>query len=350
MKEVAEKAQVSIATVSRVINGKFAEGGISPKTYQRVVEAIESLNYRPDKYARNLKLGAKFESILFAIWDRGREDDPFMPHPFFSHLLNGVQNEVFKKGYYLSYFVANTGNLSVLADLLDGVVAGLITHGPVPEEMMSLLEAKRVPLVAIEPYFGPNEDSCPSVYVDNNMAVHQAIEHLLELGHSRIGFISPHDESPPLRERRTAFRNWVDDQELIQFTRQEYVAKKEKSDVDAGIQALSFWAKQPPAERPTAIITANDLIAIGALRWLRHAKKTGEWENFSVVGIDDIDWAQLNDPPLTTIRIPKEKIGEIAVGLMDRVLQGDDSATEYRCVIKTELVVRESTYRYQNDS
>lgn len=348
LKDVAKKAGVSIATVSRVVNSKFPESGISEETRQRVLEAITELNYRPDHSARNLRLGNSIKSILFALWAEGNDKDWFIPHPFFSHMLHGIQNEVLSRGYYLSYLALTNQNLGTLAALLDGAVAGLITQGPVPETVLDMVAAKRVPLVAIEPYFPLDRDVYPTIYVDNDLAVHQAMEHLVRLGHKRIGFISIKNESFQLQERRHAFRRWSDYYGLKGFPDREFISKLGyesagfKGDLDAGAEAISNWSKLPDSLRPTAIITANDLIAIGALRRQR-SQENEEWKNFSVVGIDDIDWAQYNDPPLTTIRIPKEEIGETAMDLMDRILQGE-TIGNYRCVIKTELVVRASTH------
>lgn len=353
LKDVAKKAQVSIATVSRVVNGKFEKGGISPETQQRVLAAIEALNYRPDQSARNLRLGHNDESILFALWVEGKSQDSFITHPFFSHMLHGIQSEVLKRGYYLSYITLTNQNLDVLDSLLDRAVVGLITQGSIPEAMLKMVSSKRIPLVAIEPYFPLDKDVYPTIYIDNDLAVRQAMEYLIKLGHQRIGFVSLQRESPQLQERRHAFRRWLDHYNLDHFTNQEIIATKDyesatfQGDLNAGAEALSIWSQLPETIRPTAMITANDLIAIGALRWLRLAKKTSYWDNFSVVGIDDIDWAQFNDPPLTTIRIPKEKIGEIAVDLMDRMLQGEDIVNNYRCFIKTELVIRESAHPIQ---
>lgn len=358
LRDVAVKAEVSIATVSRVLNKKAGKIGITEETQRRVLEAARQLNYQPDKSARNLRLGRSLKAILFmysllTVQEAGLEEGQFFPHPFFSHMLHGIQLGATRRGYYLSYLTPSAQIMGFLGKLLDGEVSGVIGWGRFREDVGKLILDKRTPFVAIEPYDSLDSDTRPSIYVDNDMAIHQALEHLVQLGHRRIGLISIAKEGagepPQFEDRRQAFRRWVARYGLESFPEQEVLGvpspgladEDYSADYSAGGQAATRWLDMSPEQRPSAAIAANDLLALGAMRVLR-SRGYKIPRDFSIVGIDDIDWAQYSEPPLTTVRIPKEQMGELAVSLLDKILRGK-KLNKSRHLVKTELVVRAST-------
>jgi DNA-binding LacI/PurR family transcriptional regulator len=350
LKDVAIKSNVSIATVSRVLNNKAGLIGITEETKQKVLEVAKALNYQPDISARNLRLGRSLKAILFMYTYHEKDkyglgENMFFPHPFYSHLLHGVQLGVQNKGYYVSYLAAPEQKIEPLSKLFDGDISGIISWGQLREDIRNLIQKKRIPLVGIEPYVAPHDIS-PAIYIDNELVVRQALEYLISLGHRRIGFISLKDEAgnehPPFKERREAFLRLLPYFGLEYFNGQEMfdIQKSGEQEHKAGPKAVQYWLDLEPKDRPTAVITGNDLLAIGVIRSLRLMGMNIP-HDFSIIGIDDIDWAQYNEPPITTIRIPKEQIGELAVTLLDRLMNGKN-VRQTRHLIKTELVIRSS--------
>jgi DNA-binding LacI/PurR family transcriptional regulator len=350
LKDVALKSNVSIATVSRVLNNKAGLIGITEETKQKVLEAAKELNYQPDISARNLRLGRNLKAILFMYTYYEREkyglgENMFFPHPFFSHLLHGIQLGVQNKGYYVSYLSAPELEIESLGRLLDREISGVISWGQLRKDIRDLIQEKRIPLIGIEPYLEP-DDISPGIYVDNELIIKQALKHLVNSGHQRIGFVSLKDEDgveyPPFRERRECFLKLLTRFGLKRFDGQEmFEVSKSGPTSNFGHQVAGSWLQLDIQKRPTAAITGNDLLAIGLVRALLGVKINVP-HDFSVIGVDDIDWAQYNEPAITTIRIPKEQMGELAVDMLDHLMNGKD-IRKTRHLVKTELVVRAST-------
>ncbi len=351
LKDIASHLNISIATVSRVLNNKAGQIGITDETKQRVLETAKLLNYQPDISARNLRLGRSLRAILFIYTYQekdkyGTAENMFFPHPFFSHLLHGVQLGVQKKGYYVSYLSATEQKLESLGKLLDNEINGVISWGQLPENIRELIRAKRIPLVGIEPYLAP-EDIRPAIYVHNELLMAQALDHLVKLGHRRIGFISLKEESgvelSQFKDRREAFLRSLPRFGLDPLRQWELfgIVQPGVHEYTPGQAVARQWLAADAGQRPTALITGNDLLAVGAIRALRDAGMAVPGD-LSVVGIDDIDWSQYNEPPITTVRIPKEQMGELAVTLLDRLMNGKQLRRD--CYyIKTGLIVRATT-------
>jgi Transcriptional regulators len=350
LKDVAIKSNVSIATVSRVLNNKAGLIGITEETKQKVLEVAKALNYQPDISARNLRLGRSLKAILFMYTYREKDkyglgENMFFPHPFFSHLLHGVQLGVQNKGYYVSYLSASELEIEPLSKLFDGEISGVISWGQLRQDIQDLIQEKRIPLLGIEPYLEP-VDILPAIYVDNELIIKQALEHLVSLGHRRIGFVSLKDEAgvenPSFKERRESFLKLLPRFGLERFSGQEmFEISKSGPKSNFGQKVAKHWFELGIPKHLTAAITGNDLLAIGLIHSL-FSMGIDVPREFSVVGVDDIDWAQYNVPPMTTVRIPKEQMGELAVKLLDQLMNGKD-VRKIRHLIKTELVIRAST-------
>lgn len=344
LKDIAAKTGLSVATVSRVLNNTADEVGIAQKTQEEVRRVARELNYRPNKVARNLKLGREPGAILFLSCELSSDDkkgEGVFTHPFFSHMIHGIHLGVTRTGHYLAYMDASHVSETQLRSILEEAVVGVVTFGQLSDIVSRLLARKRVPTVCIEPYL---PSFCGyAVYVDNRMAVQQAISHLYDLGHRRIGLLSVTQEPPSgsLLERVEVFKKEMD--ALGDVAWEVHLAPNDGglTDVEAGYRAAYQLFTTRSRDLPTAIITTNDLCAIGVLK---AAQKAGIRvpEDLSVVGIDDIDWSAYVDPPLTTVRIPKETMGMRAIEVLSRLLAGDsDCPVETR--IPTSLIVRAST-------
>lgn len=326
IREVAESAGVSYATVSHVINNTRL---VSPETRQRVLAAMDSLNYRPNALARSLRQG-KTNTIGLVL--------PDSANPFFAEISRGIEDQAFKKGY--SVFLCNTETdvkrelfyVDVLSKKqVDGII--FVAAGDQADSVDFLLRRK-MPLVMIDRDVPTVE--ADAVLTDHELGGFLATQHLLELGHTRIACIAGQSSITPSAARITGYRRALaqagiaSDESLI--LRGDYHAQ-------SGMDITHSILQMDP--RPTAIFALNDLMALGALRALAEAGYSVP-RDMAVVGYDDLEIARFTNPPLTTIAQPKKEIGTQAVDLLvDRV--SHRSRPPSRLILPPELIVRRST-------
>ena len=313
MNDVARVAEVSIATVSHVINGtRF----VSPERVDRVHAAMRELDYTPDATARSLRMG-RTNTIGVVIPDN--------TNPFFAELARWIEEAGFDAGY--TTILGNSGERSDRE-----------------RQYVSTLLSKRVDGLILAPWRKPTAAmtrvlrSADSVLYDDVGGGRQAAGHLLELGHTSIAAIAgPHDPGHD-PGRLEGFRAALGDAGVALGD-------------DAVIASDYHFAggRAATAElldrgvRFTALFASNDLMAAGALRELtvRGVSVPGD---VSVIGFDDAPLAEMTSPALTTIRQPAQAMGDKAVSLLlARVTGAADSAVGRRHVLPTSLVVREST-------
>jgi LacI family transcriptional regulator len=326
IREVAESAGVSYATVSHVINNTRL---VSRETRERVLTAMEQLNYRPNALARSLRQG-KTNTIGLVL--------PDSANPFFAEISRGIEDEAFKKGY--SVFLCNT-ELDIQRELfyvdvlskkqVDGII--FVAAGDQADSLDFLLR-RNMPVVMID-------RDVPNVEVDAVLTDHQlggflATHHLIELGHKRIACIAGPSSITPSAERITGYRKAIEEAGIPYDTnliiRGDYHAQ-------SGMEITHSILKMNP--RPTAIFALNDLMALGALRAAAEADCSVP-DDLAVVGYDDLEIARFTNPPLTTISQPKKAIGAQAINLLvDRI--SHKSRPPSRLVLPPELVVRRST-------
>ncbi|WP_341360498.1 LacI family DNA-binding transcriptional regulator [Georgenia sp. M64] len=322
--DVARTAGVSVATVSKVINGRY---GVAAATSQRVQRVIDDLGYESSLVARSLRsLRTNVIGILVAEFE-----------PYSTELLKGVSSAVQGTGYEL---LAYSGGgragghagwerryLSRLSGtLIDGAI--LVTPTVVDAEY-------GIPVVAIDPHTGPS--GFPTVDADNFSGALSATEHLIALGHTRIGHLAgrPDLESSRLREAgyRTALeRAGLDvDPELIR------VGGYRADDAEQPARGLLTLTR-----RPSAIFAANDLSAIRTME-VAGGLGLSVPGDVSVVGFDNVPESALAQPPLTTVNQPMQAMGRAALGLLIDLLDGKERDAHVQ--LPTELVVRGSTRR-----
>lgn len=318
--DVARAADVSVATVSKVINGRY---GVAQATSTRVQQVIEDLGYESSLVARSLRSHRTHViGILVAEFE-----------PFSTEILKGAAAAVADAGYeLLAYTGASSGPgwerryLSRLSGtLIDGAV--LVTPSVVDVDA-------QVPVVAVDPHTGPS--GFPSVDSDNLTGARLATDHLIELGHRRIGFLGgrPDLESSQLRE--TGYREALAaaglpvDESLIRVG--DYRSEPARAPMSE-LLALG--------NRPTAVFAANDISAIAAMEVATEAGLRVP-DDLSVVGFDDVPEAAGATPPLTTVRQPIQRLGAEAVTLLLALLDGERPASTH-IRLDTTLVRRGST-------
>ena len=320
---MARRAGVSTASVTRFLRGQRV------RSASAIAEAVRALDYRPSEVARSLKSGVT-RSIGVVV--------PDVSNPFFAAVVKGAESVSRLDMYNIS--LCNTDESAereheVLA-ALRGRVDGLIL-APVTEQAETVADLRRaeVPIVLLDREFHGNT-GFDAVLVDNAGGARQAVEHLVGLGHERIGLISGPIDTTPGRGRYEGFVAALGDAgiELDEAHVQQGDFREE-----GGYQAaLRLLAVQPPL---TAIFAANNLMSIGALRALRDmgASVPGD---VSFIGFDDHALAELLAPPLTVIDRPTEEQGALAMRLLLNRLGGATGDKPRRIVLDTTLRSRGS--------
>lgn len=319
IRDVAAKAGVSVATVSRVFNRK---GPIREDTIQRVMLVAGELQYVPHAGARSLSTRST-RTIGVVLPDLHGE--------FFSEVIRGIDLAARQSGYHLllSGSHSDRDEMRAVVQAVRGLVDGLIVMSPDLEPSALLAD---LPTGIDVVMLNSRVDGRASITVDNSGGAREVVRHLRSLGHTRIAFVAGPPHNADAEQRRRGFRTetraaGIDAVELPgDFT--------ESSGHAAGLQIL---AMRP---RPTAIFAANDSMAIGALSAFREDGLRVP-EDIALVGFDDIPIARFLTPPLTTVRVEIAELGRRAVSHVVAALEGSDGAKK-RDVIKTTLVVRES--------
>ena len=328
IRDVAHLAGVSHMTVSRVINDK---GKISPEARQKVLDAIEKLNFRPSRSARNLAV-QRTNSIGLIV--------PDIANPFFGEIATGV-HEVAKESDY-SVFLGNTGwspeeEINLLYSLASYPVDGII---------LCSARSSDADLRTFCEYFRPvvlggrdlENSSARVVLLDSLAGMKLVFQHLLAQDHMAIGMLAgPVAEPTMSTEMRTmAFRQAADHFGIVI---DEAWITHAPTTPDGGFKA----ALQVLGERPeiTALCAHNDLMAIGALR---ACKKLGRRvpQDCAIVGYNDIRLASMVDPPLTTVRVNAHDMGRVNVGRIAEMIASPEQLYPKLYYPTPQLIVRES--------
>ena len=325
IKDVAKEANVSVMTVSRVINKKEY---IAPGTKEKVLKAIRKLHYRPNKVARSLVV-RKTNFIGLIV--------PDIANPFFGNLAKGAEGLARKRGY--SLILGDTeGKVENEKEYIEGMrgsmCEGIILVAPRIEDSLILELNDIIPLVLVDRSIA--SDKILQVWIDNAGGASQAVEHLIQLGHRRIGFLTgPQDVLNSFR-RQEGYQRALEhhripfDPELIVIG--DFYLETGYENFD------TFFKVKPP---PTAIFASNDLMALGLIQ---RAKEKGVDipGDLSIVGFDDIFLASMVDPPLTTVRHPTVEMGIEAIGrFLDRL--DDIENSPGKKPLDNRLIVRGST-------
>lgn len=334
IRDVAQRARVSESTVSRVLGGSATAIPISEKTRQRVFTAARELNYSPNPFARALRgKGTKLLGLIV------REIDD----PFFARLIEVMSRVANQKGYDLMLGCARSDpqqalTLSKILDTrrCDGLfLVGDLKESPDDHTLLARM-SRAHPLVSVCRGGSQLLGSSPSVAVDNRKGVLMALDYLVRLGHQRIGLLAEPSRLGDLQERAEAYFDFV--RERLGQSCEEY-AQWDRNSYAGGYAAMKKLLSLSP--RPTAVIAADDTIAVGALKAISDVgfEVPGD---VSVIGFDDIEIASYLRPALTTIRQPIERIGEKAVDLLLERVTGEAPATPRHLLMEPELVIRDS--------
>ncbi len=323
IKDVAKRAGVGIATVSRTLHNSPR---LNPETAARVRRAIEELGYRPNIAAQSLVSG-RSHMLGLVVSD--------ITNPFFPELIKGFEDVALQGGY--DVFVASTNydparTALCVRRLIERKIDGVaIITSEVDPSLTDSFARRKVPLVFLD--VAKVARGVSNVKVDYAHGIAQAVEHLQSLGHRRLAFISGPLRLESVCERRNAFLECLDDRQAGEAMLEEGNHK-----VDGGREAMLRLLDR--TARPTAVICSNDLTAIGALRAIRE-RGLRVPEDVSVVGFDDIQMAEFTEPPLTTVRLLRTEIASKACDALLQLIRTPGQGAEFR--VGTSLVIRAST-------
>jgi LacI family transcriptional regulator len=324
--EVARSAGVSVATVSRVLNGK---GPVNEETRSRVLHAVEALGYVPHGGARSLSTRRTMNVGVLL---------PDVHGAFFSEVVRGIDLAARAAGYHVlvsgshSDLAETTAVLQALHGRIDGLI--LLTAGTGADWLRRTLP-RGVPAVLL--HNSEDDADHDSIRIDNRLGARMAVDHLLDLGHRRIALICGPPGNTDAAERLLGFREALTARGLKADPRLELPGDFGE---ESGFRAGERLAGR--AHPPTAIFAANDAMAIGCLAALR-GRGLRVPEDVSLVGFDDIPIARYLTPALTTVQVPIAEIGGRALERLVTVIQSGRETEKQHDVVMPTLAVRAST-------
>lgn len=321
MRDIARSVGVSVASVSRVLNG---EGGASPATAARIIAAVERLGYRRNDLARDLRSGTRTSTIGLVLRDAGTR--------FYSGLIRGINDAVAQRGLLVltaSAFTPEREREAVLrlcARRVDGL---LIVPQATDHRYLRQEQQVGVPIVFID---RPSADLTADVaLLDNVGGALAGVAHLLRGGHRRIAFIGGRPDTFTIAQR---LKGWEQAHADLGLSADPALVRLNRHDeVDAAAAASELLSLSDP---PTAFFTANNRATAGVTRALHTSRQTR-----AVVGFDDLDLADLVDPPLSVVAYDSHDLGHRAARLLLERIDGEDEPPR-RVVVPTMLVARGS--------
>jgi LacI family transcriptional regulator len=325
IREIARRAKVSTATVSRAINRVPT---VDPLLSKRVWKVVEELGYYPNTQARALVSGRSriFGLIVSEI-----------TNPFFPEIVQTFENLAVENNYelLLTSTVHDQKRMEssvrrMIERRVDGVA--ILTFG-MEESLLEHLRFRKVPLVFVD--VGPDSPRIANIRIDYLSGIRQAVQHLAAMRHTRIAFVAG-----PLQLKSAIARKRAFEQSMAEIGLPANLIVEGDHTLEGGMQALTRLLSSRPS--PTAILCSNDMTAIGVIREA-YDLNIKIPSDLSLIGFDDIRLAQFTTPPLTTVQMSQTELAKLAFqALMNSVAEGSPAQTnEYKLV--TNLILRRST-------
>ena len=327
IKDVAERAGVSIATVSNVINGSRF---VSHPLVNKVNAAVEELGYHPNPLGRALRKG-RTSTVALVLPDRS--------NPFFAQIARGVEEQT--RGREYSLITSNTDEDpdresfhvdSLLRRKVDGFIVAPTFEG---RETLTPLIDRGIPVVIVDRYI--EEIQADEVFSDNEAGAYAATEHLIALGHQRIGLLTGVPGISPIEDRIAGYRRALD----------EHGLPIDETLIACGCSQIKEGAASTEALLTrgsiTAIFSTNNMMTLGALQCF---KRLGVQcpSDVSLVGFDDSEWASAFTPSLTVVAQQAYEMGHTAGGLLFEAIEHKENGHKTRSIkLQTSLIPREST-------
>ena len=324
IKDVADMAGVSPATASRVLSGNPAT---SPESRERVIAAASRLEFHPNAQARALR-STRTNVIGLLMSD--------VRNPFFADLAHAAEQSALAEGFVTLLGNANESTVqqdryldTFISQRVDGVIAA--PQGTGSSSLRALL-AREVPTVFVDRTIDGID--VPSVTTDSDNGIRQAVEHLAQQGHTRVGYVAGPQTTSTGRDRLRSYAKAAQDYGISTDPSLTYFGDFQSRSGSAAAHHL-LGLSQPP----TALLAADSPMAVGALATLnRKGMRIGR--DMALIAFDDIEWFSLLDPPLTVISHDVEAMGRIAVELLLDLINGGQPAS---VVLPSELIIRASS-------
>jgi LacI family transcriptional regulator/LacI family purine nucleotide synthesis repressor len=335
IKDIAKQADVSTATVSRVINN---HSDVSDKTRKLIRKIMKKNNYKPNTVARSLSTR---KSNLIGIFFTDHYNSG-LHHPFFREVIYGLEKSLGEKGYDIVYFTnRNWGDsFSYLEKCKDRHVDGVALMGvPRDDPNLTKLLSSNIPVVFVD--IDINEENASYVISDNVSGAKKAVNYLYGLGHRKIGMLMGITTTKPTQDRFLGYQEAL--KELNLSYNSDWVIDGNFSE-KGGNKAIKKLLKLD--ELPTAIFCQSDGMAIGAMRELEDEEFQIP-EDISIIGFDNIEASRYVKPALTTVAQNKKKMGssvaQMLVGMIDNKREGSSSR-----ILPVKIIERDSCIKINN--
>ncbi len=335
IKDVAKGAGVSVATVSRVLNHTAP---VNEETKQRIEKVMEELHYTPSMLARGMR---KQQSKVIAVIV------PSYENPYHIQLFKHIERQAKKIGYrliLLSLEEDKASEQSAIMDLMTRNVDGMImcTYRGNKKEIKIIMDlSKRLPIVFMDNF--EFDSALSSVVIDGYKGMREVTKHLIERGHKRIAYIDGNSGYKVANERRLGYEDCLKDYGLPLSKELVYYADYE---ISGGYGATRYFMEEI-MRPPTAIVSSNDIMAIGAIGYLKE-KGFNVPQDVAVAGFDDIELCRIIQPNLTTYKQPLDRIAREVVKLLHAKINHLISQEE-KHTLEGTLIIRGSTDDQQRD-
>lgn len=327
---MAKLAGVSIATVSRCINDPEC---VKEATRKRVQQAILNTGYSPNSLAQSFRRG-KTHVIMVVL--------PSVGDPFFTDVMKGIRTAASGRGYSLLINETQFNTMTedevvamVVSRQADGIVL-LASMSPFGTRVLSSKSQRALPIVIGCETVSPELEGFPGVHIDNTAAAQAATDYLLDQGHRKVAFIFGQASSLLTKDRENGYRAAMQTAGLP--VKDGWVVEGKLS-IEGAQQATDQLLQHP--SRPTAIVCANDEMALSCMSAISAAGLEVP-KDMSVIGFDDIRYAAISNPPLTTIRQPAEQIGERVIASLLHEIEAGRSQTAAAEIVPHQLIIRQS--------
>lgn len=322
-KELAEKLNISPATVSMVLNNK---PGISEQTRKLVMDAAADYGYQASKKQLQKNINKTIQFVIYKKYGTVVTDTPF-----FSQVTEGINYQCSQNGYHLqiTYFYDNKDKETQIEELRKTSSEGILLLGTEisPKDYL-LFQSLKIPFVILDSYF--EEISCDAVLINNVQGSYLAAQYLAERGHRKIGYLRSNTRISNFAEREDGYYKSLRHSHIP--TSHPYVVDITPTTEQAYMDICEYLKTGP--ELPTAYFADNDIIAAAAIRAFKEFNINIPGQ-ISIIGFDDMPICQFTDPTLTTMYVPKQRLGALAVErLLNRIKENNKE------IIKIELAVQ----------
>ncbi|KAF1299095.1 alanine racemase [Enterococcus sp. JM4C] len=328
IRDVAREANVSIATVSKALNGLDV---VKPKTIEKVTEAAKKLHYTPNLMGKQLKTKTTKMIGLYTHTTTG---------PYFNTLIEAIVEEAEKHQYGVNVVISSDKQV-LTSHLLGNMVDGFIGFEElIDETSLSTIRAEGIKAVFVDRKI--KDESISSVVFDSRKAGRIATQHLIDRGHQKIGFLLGHVNVYDSDERYKGFREIMKEQNLA--VNDDWVIRGLFEEKESYLKIKEYLLQVPKAQWPTAWLAGNDLSAIGVIKAIEEVGLMVP-QDFSVVGFDDIELLGYFKPSITTVQNPIQEQGKQAVKELLRLIAHQKKGMNK--VLDCGLIIRETTSNNQ---